>query len=145
MHLGDNIWERFSLGASQQTRHVNKCRFIVGPNIKSAFVQRAEGLLNGSFYRAYNIWQLGPHQKHGVHCLEPVESLMMSEVDKWNEWGFRPLLCTYRLNWARRTSAGWWDEWDDTALQKQDSEIWGRACYLSVTEVPRNIKVDGRP
>ena len=26
----------------------------------------------------------------------------------------------YRVNWARRTSRGWWDEWDDTALQTQD-------------------------
>ena len=25
--------------------------------------------------------------------------------------GFRPALCTYRLNWARRTSWGWWDDW----------------------------------
>ena len=39
---------------------------------------------------------------------------------KWNESGFRPLLCTYRLNWARRTSWGWWD---DTALQTQDSKF----------------------
>ena len=38
---------------------------------------------------------------------------------KWNESGFRPLLCTYRLNWARRTSWGWWDELDVTALQTQ--------------------------
>ena len=29
---------------------------------------------------------------------------------KWNEWGFGPPLCTSRLNWARRTSWGWWDE-----------------------------------
>ena len=42
---------------------------------------------------------------------------------KWNESGFRPLLCTYRINWARRTSWGWWDEWDDTALQTQDSKF----------------------
>ena len=42
---------------------------------------------------------------------------------KWNESGFRPLLCTYRLNWARRASWGWWDEWDDTALQTQDSKF----------------------
>ena len=42
---------------------------------------------------------------------------------KWNESGFRPPLCTYRLNWARRTSWGWWDEWDDTVLQKQDSKF----------------------
>ena len=33
---------------------------------------------------------------------------------KWNKWGFRLPLCTCRLNWARRTSQGWWDEWDDT-------------------------------
>ena len=50
------------------------------------------------------------------------------EVDKtghmkWNESGFRPPLCTYRLNWARRTSWGWWDDWDDTVLQTQDSKF----------------------
>ena len=42
---------------------------------------------------------------------------------KWNESGFRPLLCTYRLNWARRTSWGWWDDWDDTVLQTQNSKF----------------------
>ena len=42
---------------------------------------------------------------------------------KWNETGFRPPLCTYRLNWARRTSWGWWDDWDDTVLQTQDSKF----------------------
>ena len=39
---------------------------------------------------------------------------------KWNESGFRPPLCTYRLNWARRTSWGWWD---DTVLQTHDSKF----------------------
>ena len=42
---------------------------------------------------------------------------------KWNVSGFRPPLCTYRLNWARRTSWGWWDDWDDTVLQTQDSKF----------------------
>ena len=42
---------------------------------------------------------------------------------KWNESGFRPALCTYRLNWARRTSWRLWDEWDDTVLQTQDSKL----------------------
>ena len=42
---------------------------------------------------------------------------------KWNESGFRPPLCTYRLNWARKTSWGWWDEWDDTVHQTQDSKF----------------------
>ena len=47
---------------------------------------------------------------------------------KWNESGFRPPLCTYRLNWARRTSWGWWDDTPDTdvcriTLQTQDSKF----------------------
>ena len=45
------------------------------------------------------------------------------EEIKWNESGFRPPLCTYRLNWARRTSWGWRDDWDDTVLQTQDSKF----------------------
>ena len=44
-------------------------------------------------------------------------------MTEWNESGFRPHLCTYRLNWARRTSWGWWDDWDDTVLQTQDSKF----------------------
>ena len=55
------------------------------------------------------------------------------------ESGFRPLLCTNRLNWARRTPWGWWDEirWHcppDTGFEIQTLEVWGRARYLSVTE-----------
>ena len=50
------------------------------------------------------------------HCCEKLPM-------KWNESGFRPPLCTYRLNWARRTSWGWWDDWDDTVLQTQDSKF----------------------
>ena len=53
---------------------------------------------------------------------------------KWNESGFRPPLCTYRLNWARRTSWGWWYEWDDTVLQTQDSKFepwWSEAEHAT--------------
>ena len=59
-------------------------------------------------------------QMSNLHPLEVVGR------GKWNESGCRPPLCTYRLNWARRTSWGWWDDWDDTALQTQDSkfETW---------------------
>ena len=38
-----------------------------------------------------------------------------------NECRFRPPLCTYMANWARRTSWGWWDELNDPALQTHDS------------------------
>ena len=57
---------------------------------------------------------------------------------KWNESGFRPPLCTCRLNWARRTSWGWWDDWDNTGFEIQILAGWGRARYLSVTEAPHN-------
>ena len=51
-------------------------------------------------------------------------SLILTSIKmKWNESGFRPPLCTYRLNWARRTSWGWWDDRDDTVLQTQDSKF----------------------
>ena len=57
-------------------------------------------------------------QKESQHMPTRKKSLQ-----KWNESGFRPPLCTYRLNWARRTSWGWWDDWDDTVLQTQDSKF----------------------
>ena len=56
--------------------------------------------------------------------LNKTESHLYTSLEmKWNESGFRPPLCTYRLNWARRTSWGWWDDWDDTVLQTQDSKL----------------------
>ena len=36
---------------------------------------------------------------------------------------YRPSLCTYRLNCARRASWGRWDDWDDTVLQTYDSKF----------------------
>ena len=50
----------------------------------------------------------------------------------WNEWGFRTPLCTYRFNWARRTSWGWWGERDDTGFEIRTLAVWCRARYLSV-------------
>ena len=60
-----------------------------------------------------------------IFCNWP-NSLMLEKLNTpatWNESGFRPPLCTYRLNWARKTSWGWWDDWDDTVLQTQDSKF----------------------
>ena len=60
-----------------------------------------------------------------MYCASSEKSarIMLWNKMKWNESGFRPPLCTYRLNWARRTSWGWWDDWDDTVLQTQDSKF----------------------
>ena len=78
-------------------------RLRIWPNIKSALIQRL--LFSG---KAYGVSFSG--------------RLPLVEM-KWNESGFRPPLCTYRLNWARRTSWGWWGDWDDTVLQTQDSKF----------------------
>ena len=56
---------------------------------------------------------------------------------KWNESGFWPPLCTYGLNWTRRTSWGWWDEWDETGFEIRALTVWGRARYL---EAPHNTE-----
>ena len=56
-------------------------------------------------------------------CLNNFMKIAWDWLSKWNESGFRPHLCTYRLNWDRRTSWGWWDDWDDTLLQTQDSKF----------------------
>ena len=72
------------------------------------------------------------------HPLEVVDR--GSETKKRNEVVFRPPLFTYRLNWARRTSRGWWDEWDDTVLQTQDAkfEPW-RSEAEHTTSRPRRF------
>ena len=63
---------------------------------------------------------------------------LLSQI-KWNESGFRPPLCKYRLNWARRTFWGWWDDWYDTVLQTQDSkfEPWRSEAELATSRSRR--------
>ena len=61
-----------------------------------------------------------------IYVLHPCHKVDKGVIKIENEmkWiGFRPPLCTYRLSWARRTSWGWWDDWDDTVLQTQDSKF----------------------
>ena len=101
---------------------------------KNGFVLRA--ILSGS------CTNLGPIHKVSCHSSQlmissssdPVVLLIhslilfalsdkLTSTKKWNELGFRQPLCTYRLNWAWRTSWGWWDDWDDTVLQTQDSKF----------------------
>ena len=51
---------------------------------------------------------------------------------KWNESGFRPPLCTYRLNWARRTSWGWlrWHCPPDTGFEIRAEHAISRSRRL---------------
>ena len=70
----------------------------------------------------HDCWVLSNRRK-SLRCVEALTSIPPLKGLKWNESGFRPPLCTYRLNWARRTSWGWWDDWDDTVLQTQNSKF----------------------
>ena len=64
-----------------------------------------------------------------ITAITTVINIIITEIhdwscmQKWNESGFRPPLCKYSLTWARRTFWGWWDKWDDTVLQTQDSKF----------------------
>ena len=62
-------------------------------------------------------------KRFGIICKARTLLHRSTLVNKWNESGFRPPLCIYRLNWAGRTSWGWCDDWDDTVLQTQDSKF----------------------
>ena len=61
---------------------------------------------------------------------------------KEKEWGLRPPFCTNKLNWAKRTSWGWWENllrmvrWTRwhcppyTAFKIRTLTVWGRARYF---------------
>ena len=91
--------------------------------VSCVWIMKNEWIMHGSVIN--NHVSEGSLEQHGILIyLEnpPVLAIKVNEM-KWNESGFRPPLCTYRLNWARRTSWGWWDDWDDTVLQTQDSKF----------------------
>ena len=86
------------------------------------------------YVRMSFVWKLTENLVKTIHHVKPTLSVknikrwfqmvfIMSWLMKWNKSGFMPPLCTYRLNWAKRTSWGWWDEWDDNVLQTQDSKF----------------------
>ena len=88
-----------------------------------------------------NIWEV--IAQHGSEWFSSSVRTIQESKNKWNQSGFKPLLCTNRLNWARRTSWGWWDEmrWHcppDTGYEIQTQEVWGRARCLPVTEASHN-------
>ena len=70
-------------------------------------------------------WRLSQLTRSLLQCYCNVIRQTSSQVlvMKWNECGFTPQLFTYRLNWARPTSWGWWYGWGDTALQTHDSKL----------------------
>ena len=79
-------------------------------------------------------------KKLSIEAKTAVSSFHIANMGKSNESGFRPLVCTYRPNLARRTSWGCWDEWDDTGFEIQTLEVFGWARYLLVTKAPHNTE-----
>ena len=109
------------LTARHSSKHTAKdrCYFNAGP-ASQTLAQHYNNIMRASLVR------LNIYPSEDTFLLIPNKDARhpfpwLLRQSKWNEWGFRPPLCTYRLNWARRTSWGWWDERDDTALLTQDS------------------------
>ena len=80
-----------------------------------------------------------------VKCWASVCTKNARNKMKW--MGFQATFVhVYRLNWDRRISRGWWDEWDETAcssdtwFEMRAQAAWGWVRYLSVTEAPHNIE-----
>ena len=48
-------------------------------------------------------------------------------------------LCTYRLNLVRRTSWGWWDEWDDKGFEIRALGRGSPKYWIFTSERGRNI------
>ena len=64
---------------------------------------------------------------------------------KWNEWGFRPPLCTYKLKLGQENLFMMvrWMRWrcpPETGFEIRTMAVWDRARYLLVTEAPHNIE-----
>ena len=106
------LFSHHAMHRSDQTYWVNqsfcKLNMVVTENFEFTLRIKCASVQN----RGYKI-------EH-FHLLLQAYYFTWNNVNKWNESGFRPPLCTYRLNWARRTSWGWWDDWDDTVLQTQE-------------------------
>ena len=47
----------------------------------------------------------------------------------------------YKLNWARRTSRGWRDEWDDTALQTYSIHCYSLLQTQDLTSEPCGLRL----
>ena len=83
-----------------------------------ASVFQTHYLIIAETYQRDDVRERDRHRDHFQNCY-----IFVTPVVAMERIGFRPPLSIYRQNWARRTSWGWWDEWDDTVLQTQDSKF----------------------
>ena len=72
-------------------------------------------------------------------------TINIKRINKWtNAWGFGPPFCTHaKLGQENLLSMVRWMRWHcppDTGFEIRALMVWGRARYLSATEVPHNIE-----
>ena len=72
--------------------------------------------------KKYSIFEICNYIEKFIHINIVTNESWIRLIKKWNARGFRPPLSTYRLNWTKRTSWGWWDEWDDTKFVPWQTE-----------------------
>ena len=108
-------WRKIPRLAIVQPEPVSLCIAMTESDLATAQIARKQ-VSNTEIYHQISRPQIIVSQPSKAIVSPWCKSLLQ----KWNESGFRPPLCTYRLNWASRTSWGWWDEWDDTVLRTHD-------------------------
>ena len=94
-------------------------RALVVPS-QARYLSVREDLHNIEFNKKYLVslkpgWQRAQGTK-------PAISDFLNENEMNRALG-HALLYTYRLNWTRRTSWEWWDEWDEIALHIQNPKF----------------------
>ena len=88
--------------------------FHTDRRIKSKFPNHTNSIYLSDIYEEiiHHFSHVGYVLRHKRLCYRGVlETVDLQHIDskkmKWNESDFRPPLCTYRLNWARRASWGY--------------------------------------
>ena len=75
------------------------------------------------------------------NSLRQQDEMGLSHESAWHEWGFMLPMCKYRLNRARTTPRGWWDDtaWPDTGfeIRSRRSEVHHATSPDSVTRLRR--------
>ena len=92
-------------------------------------------------YGTHKLWEGFSTYRTQNISMWPYRMLIYCFTRNEMKWiGLWPLLGTYRFNWARRT---WWDEWDDTSLQTQESKFkpWRSEAEHATSRSPRLPKI----
>ena len=112
------------VACSASDRQGTNCEFCVWRTVSSHLSHHPQEVLLAQFSLYVHKGGLKPDSFHFIYRIRcyikiriPCRKDSSLQCYDWmNELVLHSTLCTYRLNWARKTQRGWWDEYDDSAL-----------------------------